>query len=488
MMSMANMMFNQQSLAGLTIIAAYVALWIALNLLARSGAVSRDSLKVLHLAFWVLAGEWVKALPAPPWGIAAVNSLQLGLLAILTVHLVANVYLGRYLKERRQVAVNAVIRDLVRLLIGAIFLLVFLRYVLKLNLATILTPSAILTAIIGLSMQDTLGNLIAGLIIQLEKPFAVNDWIEIDGLKGQVREINWRSTKIETVDQLYVIVPNNKISSQKIINYSQPTSTVKQFLDIGVSYDVPPVKVKRAIRDILKANPHITDRDSIAVLLRQYGDSCINYQIVYTIDDTSQERAVRDDVYSGLWYQFRKQDINIPYPIRTVIMKPAEPEPDLSALASLLGRLPFFEGVTPDSLQYLARFSLRHAVEPGYLVFDDQTMGDTMFFVIEGRCKVIKSGQTLATLGPGDFFGEMSLLTGDRRTARVEAESRGQLMEIDRSAFKVLVETEPIMIRRVEKIFAERAQAFRDAAQASAGGRDAIQKGFYRRFKQLFGL
>jgi small-conductance mechanosensitive channel len=469
------------------IIAVYLALWIFLKLLARTGAVSPYTHKVLHLSFWILIGEWVKTLPLPAWGPLTINGLQLILLATLTVHIVVNVYMGRYLAQRHHAPVNIVIRDLIRFLIVVIFALLFLRYVLKLNLATILTPSAILTAIIGLSMQDTLGNLISGMIIQIEKPFEVNDWIEIDGLKGQVREINWRYTRIETIDNLFVIVPNNKIAVDKVINYSKPTPTVKQFIDIGVNYNVPPVKVKRAILDILKSNPHIKDKTSIAVLLRQYCDSSINYQIVYTIDDTSHERAVKDEVYSCLWYQFKKQAINIPYPIRTVIMQPAEPEPDLSALISILAKLSFFEGVSADSLRYLAQFSLVHKVEPGYLVFNDQDKGDTMFFVIEGRFNVIKNGQTLATLDQGNFFGEMGLLTGEKRAARVEAESQGRLLEIDRSAFKVLIETEPIMIQRVETVFAVRAQANKDAAQ-SAAQQAVATTSLLTRFKELFGL
>jgi small-conductance mechanosensitive channel len=486
-MSMATLMINQPSLAGLTIIAVYIVLWIFLSRLARGGAVSRAVIKVLHLAAWLVIGEWIKTLPAPAWAIAAVNGVQLALLAALVIQLAVNEYLGRYLAQRRGMVVNTVIRDLLRLLIVVVFLLIFLRYVLKLNLATILTPSAILTAIIGLSMQDTLGNLISGIVIQLEKPFDLNDWIEIEGLKGQVRELNWRYTKIETRDHLFIIVPNNKIAAEKLINHSKPSPIVEQNLEIGVSYDVPPVKVKRAILDILKANPHIKDKDSIAVYLRQYGDSSINYQITYTIDDTADERPVRDEVYSCLWYQFKQQGIEIPFPIRTVIMAPPAPAPDLSALTALLGKLAFFEGVSPDSLANLARFGLLHAVEPGYRVFDDREKGDTMFFVIAGRFHVIKDGQTVATLGEGEFFGEMALLTGEKRMARVEAAAPGRLLEIDRSAFKVLIETEPIMIRRVEKIFTDRVQAAQAVASDKAR-QPSLQSGLFNRFKQLFGL
>jgi CRP-like cAMP-binding protein len=100
---------------------------------------------------------------------------------------------------------------------------------------------------------------------------------------------------------------------------------------------------------------------------------------------------------------------------------------------------------------------------------------------------VIKDGQTVATLGEGEFFGEMALLTGEKRMARVEAAAPGRLLEIDRSAFKVLIETEPIMIRRVEKIFTDRVQAAQAVASDKAR-QPSLQSGLFNRFKQLFGL
>jgi len=250
-------------------------------------------------------------------------------------------------------------------LIVVLFALLFLRLVLNVNLAAILTPSAILTAIIGLSMQDTIGNFIAGLIIQLEKPFDLDDWIEVDSQRGQVREMNWHYTKIETTDKIYMIIPNNKIAMEKVVNYSKPTPVVKEFINIGVSYDVAPVKVKQAVLAILKANPHVIQKAESEVFLHEYSDSSIVYRLAYMIGDPGLHRKVRDEVYSAIWYQFKKHGIEIPYPICTVIMKPPPAQADVNEPVRLLGSLPLFTGVSPEGLEHLVRFGLTHAIAPG---------------------------------------------------------------------------------------------------------------------------
>lgn len=465
----------------------YAAAWLVARRLVRRTAAGPAVLNSLHLAFLVVAAEAVKVgLPPDSLWRQVVLALQLALLAALSVLVIVKLYLGHYLAARKQIAVNSIIRDLIAIVIIAGFVLLFLRHVLKLNLATILTPSAILTAIVGLAMQDTIANLIAGIIIQIEKPFAVNDWINIDGQKGEVREINWRYTKIETLDQLYIVIPNSKISSDKIINYSKPTPIVKEFIEIGVSYDVPPVKVKRAIFDILKANPNITDKRAIEIRIDAYADSSILYKIIYPIAKVAEQRRVKDEVYSAIWYRFRKDGITIPYPIRTVLMAGPAPEPDVSDIIEALSGLSFFEGVNRDNLAYLARFGLLHAVEPGRVLAHEQDPGDSMFFILEGDCQITRNRKPVADLHRGDFFGEMSLLTNEPRIARVEAVTHGRLLEVDRSTFRVLIENEPIMLRQIEAVFEDRLKKRQASDQLEAP--EVLKQTWLARFRKLFGL
>lgn len=459
-----------------------------LRIFCRLRWMSCETVRVLQLALLALACECVRsgiALPAflMPW----LKALELILLAFLTVQIVVRLYIERYLEHHRRIFVARILRDLTTVVILALFALLILRLVLNVNLAAILTPSAILTAIVGLSMQDTIGNFISGLIIQVEKPFDLGDWIDVDGQRGQVREMNWRYTKIETTDKIYMIIPNNKISTEKTINYSKPTPVVKEAIVIGVSYDVPPVKVKQAIRTILMNNPHVLQKEACEVLLHEYGDSSIVYRIAYMIGDPGAHRQVRDEIYSSIWYQFQKHAIEIPYPIRSVIMKQPATATDLSEPVRLLGGLTLFTGVTSKSLEHLIRFGLTHTIFAGNCLFKEQDAGDSMFFILNGDFNVIKDQRVIKTLHKGDFFGEMSLLTGEKRAAGVVAATEGTLLEVDRHAFKIIIDAEPGVLSQIEAIFSERCKNNAEQARLHISPEE-FKDSLFQRFKKRFGL
>ncbi|MBI2438383.1 MAG: mechanosensitive ion channel [Lentisphaerae bacterium] len=478
---------NIPAILALALLAVFL-LGILLRVLGSRGYFSRAAANVFLLALLALICEGVRQRTLLPLSLTAwLKGLELLLLALLAVQLIVKLYIEQYL-ERRRKFVARIVRDLTTVLIIALFALLFLRVVLNVSLMAILTQSAILTAVIGLAMQDTIGNFISGLIIQIEKPFDLNDWIEIDGQRGQVREINWRYTKIETEDRIYMIIPNNKIAAEKLINYSKPTLELKEFITIGVGYEVPPVKVKQAVLAILKANSQVIRKEESEVFLHAYGDSSIVYRIGYMISNPGLRRDVQDEIYSAIWYQFKKHLIEIPYPIRTLIMKPPGiAGPDVSESSRLLARLELFAGASPEALEHLVRFGLSHTIAPGQMVVQDQEPGDSMFFILDGDFNVIKNQRISAVLHKGDFFGEMSLLTGEKRAARVEAATGGTLLEIERSAFKIIVATEPAIMRQIEAIFAQRAAANVELARDKTDP-EAVKAGLWQRFKKRFGL
>ena len=113
----------------------------------------------------------------------------------------------------------------------------------------LLTTSAVGAVVVGFALQDTLGNLFAGLAIQIEKPFRVGHWISVAGSEGQVQEITWRATKLRTKAGQFLIVPNGTMSKEAILNYSEPTIPTRLEVDIGASYDAPPNVVKEGIAE-----------------------------------------------------------------------------------------------------------------------------------------------------------------------------------------------------------------------------------------------
>ena len=120
-----------------------------------------------------------------------------------------------------------------------------------------MATTAVGAVVIGLALQDTLGNLFAGLAIQIEKPFRVGDWVTIGGQDGLVSEITWRATKMRTKAGNFVVVPNSVLAKDTITNYSEPTRAMRLHVEVGASYEVPPNLVKSVIRAALRNAPEI---------------------------------------------------------------------------------------------------------------------------------------------------------------------------------------------------------------------------------------
>src|SRR5262249_14980608 len=149
----------------------------------------------------------------------------------------------------------------------------------------IVAATAVGAVVIGFALQDTLGNLFAGLAIQIEKPFRVGHWVHIAGMDGVVSEVTWRATKIRTKTGNLVIVPNSVLSRDTITNYSEPFLHTLLEVDVGAAYEAPPNFVKTTILAALKGEPLVShDRDP-EVLLQDFAASAITYRVrVWTED------------------------------------------------------------------------------------------------------------------------------------------------------------------------------------------------------------
>ncbi len=213
--------------------------------------------KILNYVIVLIFIEFLKDKIQGVWFLKIIFVLETVFIFLIVRSLIVDLYINEYLLGRKKKKISYILIDIIKFTIILLFIMVFLRNVFNVDLVTILTPSAIMTAIIGLSMKDTIGNLISGIVIQIEKPFDLGDWIQVGDLIGKVEEINWRYTKIKTILNMYVIIPNNTISSENIINYSKPSEELEVQIDIGISYEVPPVKVKRAIYDVLNTNRYV---------------------------------------------------------------------------------------------------------------------------------------------------------------------------------------------------------------------------------------
>ena len=358
----------------------------------------------------------------------------------------------------------------------------------------LLTTSAVGAVVVGFALQDTLGNLFAGLAIQIEKPFRVGHWVQIADREGQVQEITWRATKLRTKAGQFLIVPNSVISKEPLLNYSEPTVPTRIEVEIGASYSSPPNLVKQAIHEAIANAPLAMRTPEPQVLVKAFGSSSIDYVAQFWIEDYAIDRSARDQVRTNLWYTFRRHDIEIPFPIQVEYSReeePRRPTPQIAEAAALLGGLDLFKTLDVDARYALSKAVSEHLFAAGEAIVRQNADGDSMFVLLQGQARVViePSGQEVAVIPAGGFFGEMSMLTGDRRTATVRAITDARVLEIAANEFRSLAAAHPGLIDHISTIMGTRRTELDDAkATAVAVAPAETRQSLLARMKRFLNL
>jgi len=194
------------------------------------------------------------------------------------------------------------------------------------DLGPIFATSAITSLVLGLALQPILGNFFSGLVISLEKPFRINDWIQFGDTEARVVDITWRTTHLRTRDNDNIVVPNSTIAGHEIINYFYPHPLHLERIVVGVHYRTPPYRVKQALLDAADRTEGALEKPSPEVYLVEFADSAILYELRIWIEDIAHKPRIGSHCRSEIWEEFRRCGITIPFPIRTLEFEPSANE------------------------------------------------------------------------------------------------------------------------------------------------------------------
>jgi small-conductance mechanosensitive channel/CRP-like cAMP-binding protein len=342
------------------------------------------------------------------------------------------------------------------------------------SVAGLITTSAVLTAVIGFAMQDTLGNMMGGLALQLDNSVQVGDWVTlgVGQPAGKVTEIRWRYTALETRNWETIVVPNSVLMKSSIMVLGKrtvPTRMVRRIVEFFVDFRTPPNDVIAAVQDAIRADPPrrtATDPPP-QVVFQGVRDSYASYAIMYWLTDFESDFGPDSDIRVRMYYALRRAGIQLSIPAQALFITQESSEresrkesEEVQRRLSVIDRVDLFRPIQGDLRKHLATALTFSPFAEGEVVAREDTAGDdALYVIVSGQASVRLGGPTgrqIALLGPGHFFGEMSMMTGERRSATVIAVSDLACYRLDKSAFERVLREHPDVAEEVAEILAER--------------------------------
>lgn len=449
----------------------------ALALLALARALSRGHRERLRGAFVLIVIHVVLVLVAsvlrlggstlyPETRLAAFVLATLAFIGIIATIVFSS------LLPRVRVLVPKIVQDVV--VAGSSLIAVFvLASRAGVNLSGIIATSAVLTAVIGLAFQDTLGNIVGGLALELDDSVSVNDWIKVGDVSGRVTEIRWRYTAIETRNWETVILPNSALVKGQVTILGRREGQaiqLRRWVYFNVDYRSAPHDVIELVHGAVRGVPieNVAADPQPECVLMDLGDSSGRYALRYWLTNIARDDPTDSVMRARIYYALRRAHIPLSMPAQAVFLtqesterKREKSREDQERRLEALRNVSIFSGLSEEERHFLAEHLHSAPFGPQEIMTRQGAVAHWLYVIMKGEASVrvsVAGGaeSEVARLGPGDFFGEMGLLTGERRSATVVALTSVDCYRLDKSAFEVLVEKRPEVTAQIADLLAKR--------------------------------
>lgn len=405
-----------------------------------------------------------------PWLLTALEVAAL-FSSVFAFYAVLDAFLLRRPWDVQRGPLPALVRGLVLVFLLITTLLVAMNWFFGILPSTLVVSSTVLSAVLGLALQDVLKNVFAGVALQMEGVLQVGDWLRLDGQDARIIEMTWRSTTLQTNEGHRLIEPNSKISERKLTNFGTGRRAVAFSYQIGLPYDAPPAQCKEILLRAAGGAALSADDPAPQAFVHSYGDSSIVYELRTFTNHPESISAFRDQVLTRVWYELHRGGLELPYPVRQVHVfdhersRPEREQQELDRNTELLSHLELFAMLEGEVLRRIAAGARKRYYDHLEVLFSEGEPGDSLFVIDRGRVTVSKYDPDdgdilrLAVLEAGSFFGEMSLLTGEPRSATVQAEGGCDVVVLTRRELQPVLAADPQIAEKLSKVLAERSAA-----------------------------
>ena len=410
------------------------------------------------------------------------------------------VFWDRFVAARLGGPVPGLLKSVGTLLVFLLAIGGFIGVTLGYSVTGFWATSSVLGIIVGLALQSMIADVFSGIAINVDRPFAIGDWIMIqphgstEPLSGQVVEVSWRATRLRTIDNVTHVVPNNLLGTVVVTNLSMPDPTRRFELKVCIDFSVTSERVLRILRAAVRSVEGVLADPAPKARIDDVSRDGVLYHVHYwlrpdLVSPRKGKHLVSESVLqhlraAGIALAHRKQDLHMG-PLRKI-------ELDLDAdRRDLVKRIALFENLEEDEIASIAANMRQRSFEMGDVVIEKDEDGDSMFFIVEGLLDVLvpvdgnDEPLCVGQMAAGDFFGELSLLTGAPRSATIRAAADSVAFEITRDDIRELVTTRPNVARRMSRVIAER-QAERAEARDRAS-QERLEKETASMTDKIFG-
>jgi CRP-like cAMP-binding protein len=331
--------------------------------------------------------------------------------------------------------------------------------------------------VLGFALKDTLGNLFAGIAIQAQQPFEIGDWIQFDQAPshiGRVVEINWRAIKVITLDEVEVIVPNGTLGIGTIVNFTKPERHSRRSVFVTAPYDTAPRVVIELILRAIGDSFGVLPQPPPSVVTNAFDERGVQYWVRFFTDRFELRDGVDGGVRDCIWYALHRAGIAIPGQQQEVIVRSSS---DMAKLGDaparrehILRSVPLFAELSDDERRRLAGLSQTRLYAPNEAIIREGEAGEEMFVILRGYVAVSMQPPdaervSINRLGPCEFFGEMSLVRGAKRSATVHALDECEVIVIQGDTLRQLLQASPELAERIHHAVAERQSRLEDVVE-----------------------
>jgi small-conductance mechanosensitive channel/CRP-like cAMP-binding protein len=424
------------------------------------------------------------------------------------IGLIATLFFASLL-PRIRISVPKIVQDVI--VAGSSLVAIFLLATRAgVNLSGLIATSAILTAVIGLAFQDTLGNIVGGLALELDDSVEVGDWIKVGDVVGRVTEIRWRYTAIETRNWETVILPNSLLVKGQMTvlgrREGQPVQW-RRWVYFNVDFRHSPDEVIDVVQNAVRgvAIDNVAQIPSPNCVLLDLGESYGRYALRYWLTDLAVDDPTDSVIRTRIFYALRRAGVTLSMPAHAIFLtqesadrKREKSREDDARRIDALRHVNIFTALADDEISILAKHLHRAPFAPNEVMTRQGAAAHWLYIIIHGRASVRVAVEGLgerevAQLAEGDFFGEMSLLTGERRSATVVALTAVECYRLDKSAFQELMVKRPELAGTIADVLARRRLEL-GAAQMDLGQKAqserlrATQGDILKTIRNFFGL